>query len=71
MTTNACRGRDRIGESRRYSQRKLEFDGVAGAPEIGAGWPADGDALPSADQFVAESVRRASKETLTLLLSER
>ena len=46
-----------------------EFEGVDGAPVIGAGGPKDANALPSAEQFVAKCVERASTATLTLLLS--
>ena len=39
-----------------------------GLPAIGAGWPAEAYALPSAEQFVEECVARASTRTLSLLL---
>lgn len=45
-----------------------EYDGVDGGPAIGAGWPAEAYALPSAEQFVEECVARASTRTLSLLL---
>ena len=53
-----------------YQSFLAEFDGVDGSPEIGAGWPKDANAVPSADQFVAECVKRASRETLTQLLRD-
>ncbi|MGC6487943.1 MAG: c-type heme family protein [Planctomycetota bacterium] len=52
-----------------YAAFLQEFEGVEGAPAIGAGWPRDADALPDADQFVAACVERASSATLALLLN--
>ncbi len=53
-----------------YQRFLDEFDGVADAPEIGGGWPAEAAALPDADQFVAECVKRSSRQTLALLLGD-
>jgi hypothetical protein len=53
-----------------YQKFLDEFEGQKGAPDIGGGWPADAAALPDADQFVAECVKRASGHTLALLLQD-
>lgn len=40
-------------------------------PAVGAGWPADGYLLPSADQFMHEAEARASARTMQVLLRYR
>ncbi len=48
-----------------YLDRAVKFDL---APEVGERWPSDGPYLPSADVFMAEQERRASRRTVELLI---